>query len=259
MKAILRVGKVRGSGSVGSMAGHHNRSRQTLNAMPLKGLGPRFLIGSGNPAADVQRRYEAAGCKQRKNGVTAVEVFLSASPEFFRPHAPLKYGTFSVNRVQSFCRKALPWAQDHFGEDNIVSAALHIDEATPHLHLTVTPIVVANGKARQSARTWLNGKVALSKMQDSFAAAVAELGLRRGQRNSKAHHKEVSEWYGEQREVAAQQWDKAAEMVEQGATYLQLQERAAQIRNPDLKLTPRQMPENLKEEIDKRFGVEFRP
>lgn len=259
MKAILRVGKVRGSGSVGSMAGHHNRSRQTLNAMPLKGLGPRFLIGSGNPGGDVRARYEATACKQRKNGVTAVEVFLSATPEFFRPQEPLKYGTFSLNRVQAFCGKALPWAQGYFGKDNIVSAVLHLDEATPHLHLTVTPIVFLNGKARQSARTWLNGKAALSKLQDSFAEAVAELGLRRGQRNSKAHHKEVSAWYGEQREVAAQQWDQAADLVERGGTDVQLRQRAAQIRNPEIKLTPRNMPEKLKEEIDKRFGEEFRP
>lgn len=259
MKAILRVGKVRGSGSVGSMAGHHNRSRQTLNAMPLKGLGPRFLIGSGNPGADVRARYESTGCRQRKNGVTAIEVFLSASPEFFRPQTPMKWGSFGLNRVLAFCEKALPWAQRHFGRENVVSAVLHLDEATPHLHLAVTPIVTTGGKVRQSARSWLNGKAALSKMQDSFSEAVAELGLRRGRRNSTAHHKEVSEWYGEQREAAARQWDQAADMVEHGATCLQLRERAMQIRNPDLRLTPRNMPEKLKEEIDKRFGEEFRP
>ena len=44
-------------------------------------------------------------------------------------------------RLNSWIDANLKWLKDTFGEENLVSCVLHMDEKTPHLHATVVPIV----------------------------------------------------------------------------------------------------------------------
>ena len=46
----------------------------------------------------------------------------------------------------------IKWARDTFGSDNVVGAALHMDERTPHLHIAVVPIVTAERKKKARRR-----------------------------------------------------------------------------------------------------------
>ena len=41
------------------------------------------------------------------------------------------------------------WFQKEFGDENVVSAMLHMDETTPHLHITVVPITTKEVKERK--------------------------------------------------------------------------------------------------------------
>lgn len=45
-------------------------------------------------------------------------------------------------RLDNWIDANLKWLRDTFGEDNLVSCVLHMDEKTPHLHATVVPIVI---------------------------------------------------------------------------------------------------------------------
>lgn len=57
--------------------------------------------------------------------------------------------------LDNWCMDNLDWLKETFGEDNLVSAVLHMDEKTPHIHATIVPIVsgerrkVNNGKQFQ--------------------------------------------------------------------------------------------------------------
>lgn len=90
---------------------------------------------------------------------------------------------------------------------------LHMDEQTPHLHVTVVPIVTTEIKkkakesnARKHYRTKpKNGprlsaddimtRENLTRFQDTYAEAMEQFGLERGIRGSEARHVDQHEYY----------------------------------------------------------------
>jgi hypothetical protein len=181
------------------MAGHQSRARHTPNADPAR--SNVVLSGSGDPSGDVLRSLEAAGVKRRKNGVIAIEVLLTASPAFFREDAPERAGVWDDDRLQAWAPRAVSWARKWFGPGNVVSAILHLDEATPHLHIVVVPIDDTprqrGPQKRLNAARWLDGREKLAEMQDAYAAAMSELGLERGVKGRRVSHKKVAHMYAQ--------------------------------------------------------------
>ncbi|HBY15598.1 MAG TPA: hypothetical protein DEG90_00535, partial [Porphyromonadaceae bacterium] len=47
-----------------------------------------------------------------------------------------------------WAESSVRWAKKTFGEENVVGAHLHMDEQTPHLHVTVVPIVTTERKKK---------------------------------------------------------------------------------------------------------------
>jgi hypothetical protein len=130
--------------------------------------------------------------KVGKNAVLAIDVVMSASPEFFRPGRPESAGEYDLKQVKQFEDAALKWLEKEFGKDNIVSVVTHLDEQTPHIHATVVPIT---NDGNLSAKAWLDGKKALSDMQTRYADSFAHLGIQRGKIRSIADHKRITEYY----------------------------------------------------------------
>lgn len=52
-------------------------------------------------------------------------------------------------KLDDWCQKSVYWLRSSFGEDNVVSSVLHMDEKTPHIHATVVPIVKKRGLRRK--------------------------------------------------------------------------------------------------------------
>ena len=75
-----------------------------------------------------------------------------------------------------------------------LQTALHLDEATPHIHCLWVPI---NNEGKLSYRSTEFGgtRSSLSKLQDSYAAAVADLGIERGIKFSPARHQKIRQYY----------------------------------------------------------------
>jgi hypothetical protein len=69
---------------------------------------------------------------------------------------------------------------------------LHLDEATPHIHAYLVPL---DEKGKLNCRALFGSREKLSKFQDSYALAMAPLGLERGIKGSRATHTEVKEYY----------------------------------------------------------------
>lgn len=90
----------------------------------------------------VNRRIEEAGItKVRSNQNTCIEIIFSGSPETMC--------AMSQEQVNAWANDTLAWAQSRWGYENVVSATLHCDEKTPHMHVIVVPIV--QGQSRRSA------------------------------------------------------------------------------------------------------------
>lgn len=202
--AICRVGKVSSWGSVGAMAEHHMRTRPTPNADPDPKLRPQVLHGSGDPEADVRAWIEAKGIKPRVDAVLAIEHLLTASPEYFRPGRPDVYGQFDHEPVDAWLKCQGEWLTKRYG-DRLVSAVLHLDEATPHIHAVVVPGELKLDRRRKppaevwglNARGLVGNAQKLRELQDDYAAAMVPLGLQRGVERALTgkDHTEVREYY----------------------------------------------------------------
>jgi hypothetical protein len=80
------------------------------------------------------------------------------------------------------------WMQEYFGKDNVLHGTLHRDEATPHIHYFVTPVL--NGKF--NARQIIGNKTKYRDRQTEYSKAVEHLGLRRGlKKGYRSNSKEI--------------------------------------------------------------------
>lgn len=92
----------------------------------------------------VTLRLREAGVKVQKNQNTLLMVMLSGSPETMN--------AMGRGRLLDWAYDSLSWAQDTFGRENVVSASLHVDEKTPHIHLIVVPLVKGESKRTANKR-----------------------------------------------------------------------------------------------------------
>ena len=51
--------------------------------------------------------------------------------------------------MDEWCADNLKYFADTFGKENIVAAHLHLDEKTPHMHVTLVPIVKGERKRKK--------------------------------------------------------------------------------------------------------------
>lgn len=126
------------------------------------------LKESNNWLQDIDNEIKAAGAKTRSNSVLALDTIYTASPDFFTGR----------NNAENdkFFRDCLKFHESHFG--HIISAVVHYDETTPHLHIISVPLTK---DGRLSARDVIGNKAKMSKTQDAFFEQVGKgYGLERG-------------------------------------------------------------------------------
>jgi hypothetical protein len=121
---------------------------------------------------------------------------------------------------------------------------LHLDEATPHIHAYLVPL---DEKGKLNCRALFGGREKLSKFQDSYALAMAPLGLERGIKGSRATHTEVKEYYA----AVTQPPDLT---LDQAAIHHQLADRKRAIKEKeDLERTAKALAKE-KEVLQQRLG-----
>ena len=89
--------------------------------------------------------------------MTAVEVLITASPEFFEKK--------SRKEIREFFDYAMEFMKSKQDPDTYISAVVHVDEKTPHMHLVFVPLTPDN---RLSAKTIIGNRKKLTQWQDEF-------------------------------------------------------------------------------------------
>ncbi len=86
----------------------------------------------------VDKRLEEVGIKRKKGQYSCLEVIFTGSRETM----------LKMNRKEllKWSNDILKWARKQWGAENIVSASLHVDEKTPHIHMIVVPIVTGQSR-----------------------------------------------------------------------------------------------------------------
>lgn len=126
------------------------------------------LRESNNWLRDINNEIKTAGARTRSNSVLALDTLYTASSEFFQGKTNEENDTFF--------RDCLKFHERHFG--HIISAVIHYDETTPHLHVISVPLTQ---DGRLSARDVIGNKAKMSKAQDEFFEQVGKgYGLERG-------------------------------------------------------------------------------
>lgn len=126
------------------------------------------LKESDNWLQDINNEIKTAGAKTRANSVLALDTLYTASSEFFQGK--------TNEENDKFFKDCLQFHENHFG--HIISAVIHYDETTPHLHIISVPLTPDN---RLSARDVIGNTAKMSKAQDEFFEQVGKsYGLERG-------------------------------------------------------------------------------
>ena len=187
MYAIIRAQKHKSISAVARSARHTFREQPTLNADCASTPKNRF-VGSRSTADLLRGLSSKLPTARRKDAVLCIEYLITASPEAFSKH-----GGRLDDLGSGYFADALTWLRARHGADNVLSAAVHLDETTPHLVAYVVPLT---HDGRLSARDFLGGPKVLRAMQDSFYSACGQpYGLLRGIPGSKAHHVKISQFY----------------------------------------------------------------
>ncbi len=164
--AILRFKKHKGN-PARPLEAHHERLKEKYASNPdIDTSRSRYNFHVIKPQGRyyhfIQNRIEQAGCRTRKDSTRFVDTLITASPEAFKGKSP--------KETAQFFRWAADFMCQRIGRDNIVSAVVHMDERTPHMHLTFVPLT---GDNRLSAKDILGNRASLSRWQDDFHAHMA--------------------------------------------------------------------------------------
>ena len=197
------------------MTAHIARTKMPSNAMPeLTHLNEElveFPEGVADRTESINHRLEHAGLTRKigTNQVRVIRVMLTGTQEDMQH-------IVQEGRLKAWCADNLEWLRRTFGAENVVSAVLHMDEATPHIHAAVVPIVTGERRKLRKTKTDEPDKrryrtksaarprlcaddvmlrVKLKEYQDTYAAAMAKYGLQRGIDGSKARHVTTQEFY----------------------------------------------------------------
>lgn len=197
MFAIARIEKIKSLKQASVACSHNMRTeaRFSKEVDSSRSHLNRVLVGSKEPYKDI---VDMLPEKRRKNAVLAVEVLLTASPEYFRDEGQ-GHGEWNDEKLEAWVKPAQEFAKQHFGK-NLVNMALHLDEATPHIQLFVVPL---RDDGKLDARSIFDQK-ALIEYQDKYQASVAHLGLKRGVSADVSHreHESVKDYYKRAKEPA---------------------------------------------------------
>lgn len=151
--ASLHINKAKGN-DAGTSA-HIERKVDPANADSTRTyLNKEFIQfpeGVENRTQAIQYRIEYAGIKRKisHNQIRTLQVILSGTHE----------GMMQIQnegKLDDWCNDNIDWLQETFGKENLVSAVLHMDEKSPHIHATVVPIV--KGERRKAKSEENNGK-----------------------------------------------------------------------------------------------------
>ena len=191
--AILRFAKKK-AGGLSACYYHNERKKETYKSNPdiVTARGKEnyhLIVPRQSYPREVKRLIAAAGCKTRKDSTVMVETMITASPEFMERLSPAE--------KRDYFALALSFLETKVGRKNIISAIVHMDERTPHMHLSFCPIVEnTKGGKSLSAKTLLGNQATLSKWQTDFHATMSErwTELERGISSQITKRKHIPLW-----------------------------------------------------------------
>ena len=157
----------------------------------------RLVSSYGTYTEFINNRLRELNLSPRKDAVVMNSFVVGSGKTFFDKLSKMQRYIFFENCAKFFAGR--------YGEENIISAVVHLDETTPHMHLNLMPIT-SNGRLCSKQ---LFDKPQLQKLQTDFYEEVGKkYGLHRGKEGSQRKHLSTAEF-------------KAKKIIEQAETIRQ--------------------------------------
>ncbi|HDC8895581.1 TPA: plasmid recombination protein [Staphylococcus aureus] len=193
--SIIRVSKVKGKTNTTGIQKHvqrENKNYENADVDLTKSYMNYDLINSNsidfNQKIDekIEQNYNGKR-KIRKDAIKHVDGIITSDNQFFSGK--------SDKDIKRFFEDSKAFLCEEYGEDNLLYATVHLDEATPHMHFGVVPLTE---DGRLSAKDVLGNKKALTEFQDRFNHYINHKGhdLKRGTSKHKTErqHREVEQY-----------------------------------------------------------------
>ena len=267
---VLHMEKAHGSDSGTTV--HIERFIIPKNADPTRTHLNRKLVtypdGIKDRTAAIQKRLEEAGLTRKigNNQVRAIRINVSGTHEDMERIE-------KEGRLDEWCADNIRYFADLFGKENIVAAHLHRDEETPHIHVTLVPIVKGERKRRKREEQVkkryrkkpadtvrlcaddIMTRLKLKSYQDSYAVAMAKYGLQRGIEGSKARHKSTTQYYRDTQRLADSLKAEVVDLQQQKETAQEeLKQAKKEVQTEKLKGAATTAATNIAESVGSLFG-----
>ena len=158
---ILRFAKYKGP-EIGRIEAHNERTKENYASNPdvdteRNKYNFHLVKPNGKYRAEAEKQIAEVGCRTRTDSVRVVETLITAIPEFFKDKKKAQ--------VREYFEHALNFILKHVPKERIISAVIHVDEKTPHMHLSFVPIT-DDGRLR--AKDIVGNRKKLTWWQDEF-------------------------------------------------------------------------------------------
>lgn len=187
--AIMRFAKYKGP-EIGNIEAHNERTKEKYASNPdvdtsRSKYNFHLVKPPGKYRAKSERQIAAAGCRTRKDSIRMIETLFTASPEFFKGKKRAE--------IRVFFEEALHFLEQHQSKETIISAVVHMDEKTPHMHLCFVPITP---EKKLSAKAFLGNQKSLSEWQTAYHERMSSRWneLERGQSSMETKRKHIPTW-----------------------------------------------------------------
>lgn len=159
--AILRFAKYKGP-EISGIEAHNERTKEKYASNPdidpsRTHLNFHLIKPERKYRAETEKQIAEAGCRTRSDSVRVVEALITATPEFFKGKKRAE--------IKEFFNEALEFIKQNQAPETIISAVVHLDEKSPHMHLCFVPLTEDK---RLCAKEILGNKKKLTQWQDKF-------------------------------------------------------------------------------------------
>ena len=181
----------------------------TKNNIELVPLKEKYVKGFHNLTKEYRKQHEEKQKTEREDrkrsysemlnksrSVVADELLFTATNKFFKDK--------DKNFILKWANTCMDCVYNDLGytKEQILHSTLHLDEATPHIHCVVVPLVKKLDKRTNTERytiskkQYIKDKLHLSQLQDIYNVRLREKGynLERGIKGSNAKHQKVKEF-----------------------------------------------------------------
>ena len=221
--AILRFAKYKGPESSGIEA-HNERTKEKYASNPdidpsRTHLNFHLIQPERKYRAESEKQIAEAGCRTRSDSVRVVEALITATPEFFKGKKRAE--------IKEFFNEALEFIKQNQALETIISAVVHLDEKSPHMHLCFVPLTEDK---RLCAKEILGNKKKLTQWQDKYWEHMVKKypDLERGESASETGRDHIPTRVFKQMARLNKQHDKLEEMLSD-MKFTNYKEKSAQI------------------------------